>query len=109
VNKGVPQSPQKLRVVKLPLLARTECVFGEPAISRSTVVTMMPDANATADCLVCGYGPINLARGIRTSITVQTIPLAGFLKRRHKFANLCNRYRFFWQILAKVASANSLP
>ena len=44
VNKGVPQSEQKLRVASSPLLARTEYVFGVPLISTLTVMTMTPDA-----------------------------------------------------------------
>jgi hypothetical protein len=32
VNKGVPQSGQKLRVARPPLLARTAWVFGLPLI-----------------------------------------------------------------------------
>jgi hypothetical protein len=44
VNKGVPQSGQKMRVARPPLLARTAYVFGVPLISRSAVMTTMPDA-----------------------------------------------------------------
>jgi hypothetical protein len=44
LNKGVPQSGQKLRVVRPPLLAGTAYVLGLPHISRSAVLTMMPDA-----------------------------------------------------------------
>jgi hypothetical protein len=44
VNKGVPQSEQKLRVARPPLLARTEYVFGVPLISRSVALTTTPDA-----------------------------------------------------------------
>jgi hypothetical protein len=44
VNKGVPQSGQKLRVARPPLLARTAYVFGVPLIARSAVMTTMPDA-----------------------------------------------------------------
>lgn len=43
VNKGVPQSGQKLRVVTLPLLARTEYVFSVPLTSTSVAMTTMPD------------------------------------------------------------------
>ena len=45
VNKGVPQSGQKPRVATPPLLARTAYVFGVPLISRSAVMTTMPEAN----------------------------------------------------------------
>ncbi|CAM2156456.1 conserved protein of unknown function [Pararobbsia alpina] len=44
MNKGEPQSGQKLRTASLPLLARTECVFGVPAIVMSDTRTMKPDA-----------------------------------------------------------------
>ena len=44
VNKGVPQSAQKLRVARPPLLARTEYVLGVPVTSRSLVMTTTPDA-----------------------------------------------------------------
>jgi hypothetical protein len=44
VNKGVPQSAQKLRVATPPLLALTAYVFGVPLTSRSAVMTTMPDA-----------------------------------------------------------------
>jgi len=40
----VPQSPQKLRVVILPLLARTVWVLGVPRISRSELRATTPDA-----------------------------------------------------------------
>jgi hypothetical protein len=43
VNRGVPQSAQKLRVAT-PLLALTPYVFGVPLISRSAVMTTIPDA-----------------------------------------------------------------
>jgi hypothetical protein len=39
VNRGEPQSEQKLRVASLPLVARTECVFGVPVIVISDTVT----------------------------------------------------------------------
>jgi hypothetical protein len=44
VNKGVPQSEQKLRVARLPLPARTEYVFGVPLISTSDDSTIKPEA-----------------------------------------------------------------
>lgn len=44
VNKGVPQSGQKLRVARRPLLARTECVFGVPVTSTSAFMATTPDA-----------------------------------------------------------------
>jgi hypothetical protein len=44
VNKGTPQSAQKLRVARLPLPARTEYVFGVPVIIVSATKTMTPDA-----------------------------------------------------------------
>jgi hypothetical protein len=44
VNKGVPQSGQKLRVAIPPLLARTANVLGVPLMSRSAVMTTMPEA-----------------------------------------------------------------
>ena len=45
VNRGEPQSEQKLRVASLPLPARTEYVFGVPEIVISDTRTMKPDAN----------------------------------------------------------------
>lgn len=45
VNKGVPHSAQKLRVVHSPLLPGTEWVLGVPLISRSAVMATTPDAN----------------------------------------------------------------
>ncbi|MDB6011613.1 MAG: hypothetical protein JWL65_3863 [Gammaproteobacteria bacterium] len=44
VNRGEPQSEQKLRVASLPLLARTEYVFGVPVIVMSDTRTMKPEA-----------------------------------------------------------------
>jgi len=44
VNRGEPQSQQKLRVASLPLPARTEYVFGVPVISVSDTKTMTPEA-----------------------------------------------------------------
>ena len=44
VNRGEPQSEQKLRVASLPLLARTEYVFGVPVIVMSNTRTMKPEA-----------------------------------------------------------------
>jgi hypothetical protein len=44
VNKGVPHSEQKVRVVSPPLLPRTEYVFGVPVTWRSAVITTTPDA-----------------------------------------------------------------
>lgn len=44
VNKGEPQSGQKLRVASLPLVARTEYACGVPVISVSDTRTMTPDA-----------------------------------------------------------------
>jgi hypothetical protein len=44
VNRGEPQSAQKLRVASLPLPARTEYVFGVPVIVISEVRTMKPEA-----------------------------------------------------------------
>jgi hypothetical protein len=44
VNKGAPQSEQKLRVARLPLPARTEYVFGVPVICTSDALTMKPEA-----------------------------------------------------------------
>src|ERR1700727_1375688 len=44
VNRGAPQSEQKVRVARLPLPARTECVFGVPVISTSDVRTINPEA-----------------------------------------------------------------
>ena len=46
VNSGVPQSPQKPRVVIFPLPAGTAYAFGLPRISRSALMTMTPDAKA---------------------------------------------------------------
>ena len=43
-NRGEPQSEQKLRVASLPLLARTEYVFGVPVIVMSDTRTMKPEA-----------------------------------------------------------------
>jgi hypothetical protein len=45
VNSGVPQVEQKVRVVCMPLLARTEYVFGVPTILRSELKTTTPEAN----------------------------------------------------------------
>ena len=45
VNRGEPQSEQKLRVASLPLPARTEYVFGVPVIVMSDTRTMKPEAN----------------------------------------------------------------
>ena len=44
VNRGAPQSEQKLRVARLPLPARTEYVFGVPVISTSDARTIKPEA-----------------------------------------------------------------
>jgi len=44
VNRGEPQSEQKLRVASLPLLARTEYVFGVPVIVMSDTRAMKPEA-----------------------------------------------------------------
>ena len=44
VNRGEPQSEQKLRVARLPLPARTEYVVGAPVIAISETRTMKPDA-----------------------------------------------------------------
>jgi hypothetical protein len=44
VNRGEPHSEQKLRVASLPLLARTEYVFGVPVIVTSDTRTMKPEA-----------------------------------------------------------------
>jgi len=44
VNRGAPQSEQKLRVARLPLSARTEYVFGVPVISTSDATTIKPEA-----------------------------------------------------------------
>lgn len=45
VNSGVPHSPQKVRVVVLPLLARTEWLLGAPDTWSSAVATTTPEAN----------------------------------------------------------------
>lgn len=44
VNRGEPQSEQKLRVARLPLPARTEYVLGMPVIAMSDTRTMKPEA-----------------------------------------------------------------
>jgi hypothetical protein len=44
VNKGEPQSEQKLRLASLPLPARTEYVFGVPVMVTSDTRTMTPEA-----------------------------------------------------------------
>ena len=44
VNRGEPQSGQKLRVARAPLPARTENVFGVPVISMSDTRKMKPEA-----------------------------------------------------------------
>lgn len=44
VNRGQPQSEQKLRVARLPLPARIEYVFGVPVIVISDTRTMKPEA-----------------------------------------------------------------
>ncbi len=44
VNRGEPQSEQKLRVAKLPLPARTKYVLGIPVIAMSDTRTMKPEA-----------------------------------------------------------------
>ncbi len=44
VNRGEPQAEQKLRVASLPLLARTEYVFGVPLIVISETRTSKPEA-----------------------------------------------------------------
>lgn len=44
VNSGVPQLAQKLRVVRPPLLARTEKVLGVPVTSMSDTRTTTPEA-----------------------------------------------------------------
>jgi hypothetical protein len=44
VNRGEPQSEQKLRVASLPLPARTEYDFGVPVIVMSDTRTMKPEA-----------------------------------------------------------------
>ena len=51
VNRGLPHSGQKLRVVNLPLQPRTEYAFGVPETSRSALITTTPEANgAPLDC-----------------------------------------------------------
>jgi hypothetical protein len=44
VNRGEPHSEQKLRVARLPLVARTEYVFGVPVTFVSDTKTMRPEA-----------------------------------------------------------------
>ena len=44
VNRGEPQSGQKLRVASAPLPALTENVFGVPVISKSDTREMKPEA-----------------------------------------------------------------
>jgi hypothetical protein len=44
VNRGDPQSEQKLRVASLPLPARAEYVFGVPVIAVSDTWMMKPEA-----------------------------------------------------------------
>jgi hypothetical protein len=44
VNRGEPQSEQKVRVARLPLPARTEYAFGVPVIATSDTRTMKPEA-----------------------------------------------------------------
>lgn len=43
-EQGRPQSAQKLRVARRPLLARTEYALGEPLIATSAAMTTTPDA-----------------------------------------------------------------
>jgi len=51
VNKGLPQSEQKLRVVSAPLEARTVWFFGAPVTLMDLVATTTPEANgAPLDC-----------------------------------------------------------
>jgi len=51
VNKGLPQSEQKLRVVSAPLEARTVWFFGAPMTLMALVATTTPEANgAPLDC-----------------------------------------------------------
>ena len=51
VNKGLPQVEQKLRVVRAPLEARTEYVFGELLTLMDCVGTTTPEAKgAPLDC-----------------------------------------------------------
>lgn len=45
VNSGVPQVEQKLRVVFMPLLARTRWAAGSPTTTRSELGTTIPEAN----------------------------------------------------------------
>lgn len=44
VNRGEPQTEQKLRVERLPLPARTEYVLGVPVITMSGTRMMKPEA-----------------------------------------------------------------
>ena len=51
VNNGLPQFEQKLRVVVVPLDARTAYVFGEPMTFTDCVGTITPEAKGDPlDC-----------------------------------------------------------
>ncbi|AIP34802.1 hypothetical protein DR64_7717 [Paraburkholderia xenovorans LB400] len=49
VNRGEPQSAQKLRVASMPLPARTEHILGVPVIVMSDTRTMKPEAKGAPE------------------------------------------------------------
>jgi hypothetical protein len=64
VNKGVPHSGQKLRVVCFPLLAWTAYRLGVPMTSRSLLATTTPDAKgAPLDAWQSRQWQFNIASG----------------------------------------------
>jgi hypothetical protein len=66
VNRGVPQSEQKLRVARLPLPARTEYVVGVPVTSTSDTKTIKPEAKgAPLDLWQSRQWQLSIATGAR--------------------------------------------
>lgn len=64
VNKGLPQVPQKLRVARRPLDARTEYSRGEPLMSTEPFGTTTPEANgAPLDCWQSRQWQFSMANG----------------------------------------------
>jgi hypothetical protein len=69
VNSGAPQSEQQLRIVRLPMPARTEYVFGVPVISVSDTRTTTPEAKgAPLECWQSRQWQLSIATGARAYI-----------------------------------------
>lgn len=64
VNRGVPQSEQKLRVERPPLAPRTEYVFGTPLMRVAETTTTTPEAKgAPLDCWQSLQWQLSIATG----------------------------------------------